>query len=66
MERAKANYTAAMSLKEDSVDEEFKEIMESILGMNYIIVWKYVKILIKIAIMEKIYGIDKQRNLCRT
>lgn len=33
MEQAKANYTAAMSLKEDSVDEEFKEIMESILGM---------------------------------
>ena len=33
MEQAKANYDAAMPLKEDSVDDEFKEIMESILGM---------------------------------
>ena len=30
MEQARTNYDAAMSLKEDSVDEEFKEIMESI------------------------------------
>lgn len=28
--RVRTNYDAAMSLKEDSVDEEFKEIMESI------------------------------------
>ena len=33
MEQARANYDAAMPLKEDSVDDEFKEIMESILGM---------------------------------